>query len=212
MKRSGGWEYWEDKAANFDKWNERIVGKETESQLNSWLQTKISMDDSVLDLGCGTGRYSMIIAKTGAQLISADQSPAMLEETRKKLSDLGNTCVQREDCFDTSFMDSSFDVVFMGNLLHIVKSPEDAVREAFRILKPGGKFLAIDYTSMGMSGIAILRMIFTILTTWGLPSKDNRVLTPEDVSKMATDEGFTVKQAELMGPSTKAVCLHAEKN
>lgn len=211
MKRNGGWEYWEEKAADFDRWNEKIVGRETESLLDRWLLTKITKDDSVLELGCGTGRYSILIAETEAQLTSADQSPAMLEETRKKLAGLENVCVRREDCFDTSFTDSAFDVVFMGNLLHIVKTPENAVREAYRILKPGGKLLAIDYTSKGMSGMAIARMVFTILTTWGLPSKDNRAVAPEDLRQMAVAAGFEIREAELLGQSVKAVCLHAEK-
>ena len=211
MKRIGGWEYWEDKAANFDKWNEKIVGHDTEHLLDGWLLPKITTADSVLDLGCGTGRYSVVIADAAAHLTSTDQSPAMLEEARKKLAEFRNVNVQREDCFATSFADASFDVVFMGNLLHIVSLPEDVVKEAYRVLKPGGRLLAIDYTSKGMSLPALARMIFSILTTWGLPSKDNQVVTPESVSQMAANAAFKVIESNLMGSSAKAVCLHAEK-
>ncbi len=211
MKRIGGWEYWERKAHSFDRWNTRITEPKTERLLDEWLQSKLGAGDSVIELGCGTGRYTTVIAKTVAQVVAGDQSPAMLLEAQKKTANFKNVSVQREDCFGTTFPDTSFDVVFMGTLLHIVQLPERAVAEARRLLKPGGRLLAIDYTSNGMTFFAIARMAIAILTTWGLPSKDNQVVSPEDIRRMVADAGLNVKTCELLGPSVKAVCLQAVK-
>jgi ubiquinone/menaquinone biosynthesis C-methylase UbiE len=77
-----GWEYWDNKASDFDRWSKKIVAAETEQRLDSWLLSKRTPKDRVLELGCGTGRYSRVIANSVGQLIAADQSPAMLEVGR----------------------------------------------------------------------------------------------------------------------------------
>ena len=211
MARQGGYEYWDARARIFDKSTERIISEETEALIDEWLIAKVNAHDSVLDLGCGTGRYAAVIAGSAVRVVAADRSPAMLDEARKKLCGYDNVSLRKEEAFHTSFDDESFDVVVMGNLLHIVRSPEQVVEESFRLLKPGGRLLAVDYTSKGMSLLAVLRMMLTILTTWGLPSTDNRIVAPDTLRRMASAAGFEAVDAELMGPSVKAVCLNARK-
>jgi ubiquinone/menaquinone biosynthesis C-methylase UbiE len=211
MVRQGGYEYWDARAQIFDESTERITSRETETLINEWLLANVNEHDSALDLGCGTGRYAAVIAGSAARVIAADRSPAMLEEARKKLCKHDNVSLRQEDCLHTSFDNEFFDVVVMGNLLHIVRSPERVVKESFRLLKPGGRLLAVDYTSKGMRLSAVLRMMLTILTTWGLPSTDNRIVAPDTLRGMASAAGFEAVEAELIGPTVKAVCLNARK-
>ena len=211
MARQGGYEYWDARAHLFDESTARITSKETEALIDEWLLAIVRTQDTVLDLGCGTGRYSAAIAGSVMRVTAADRSPAMLDAAMRKLHKYKNVSLQQEDCFHTSFRNASFDAVIMGNLLHIVRSPARVVGECFRLLKPGGRLLAVDYTSKGMRLPAVLRMMFTILTTWGLPSTDNRVVTPEMLKQLASNAGFEAVEAELLGPSVKAVCLCARK-
>jgi ubiquinone/menaquinone biosynthesis C-methylase UbiE len=212
MARLRGYEYWDEKARSYDKWNEKIVGGgKTEELIDAWLLAQVHADDIVLDLGCGTGRYASVLAGAVAHVTAADMAPAMLEEAGKKLARFDNVSVQRQDCFRTSFGADTFDVLVLGNLLHVVTSPESVVREALRLLRPGGRLHTIDYTGSGMSPFALMRLMFRILTTWGLPSPDNQLVDTESMRRMVTDAGFQVTECVLLGDSTKAVCLQATR-
>lgn len=94
-----------------------------------------------LDLGCGTGRFSIpIAARLGYSVTGADNSEEMLEKAgNKKGGDRVNWSAQ--DAAHMSYPNASFDVVFMSHLLHHTNEPLDVVRECFRILRPGGVIL-----------------------------------------------------------------------
>lgn len=94
-----------------------------------------------LDLGCGTGRFSIpIAARLGYSVTGADNSEEMLEKARNKEGgDRVKWSIQ--DATRLSFPTASFDVVFMSHLLHHLDEPLDVVRECYRILRPGGVIL-----------------------------------------------------------------------
>ena len=211
MTRKGGHEYWEDRASSFDERQHYIVDEETDLVIDRWLLGKVDDGDVVLDLGCGTGRYTAIIADSVRHVTAADMAPAMLDEARKKLGDRNDVAVRKEDCFSTSFKDCSFDVVLLANLLHIVSWPEWVIREAFRLIRPGGRVLVIDYTGKGMSVWAMVKMIVRYLRTWGAPPSTGRMLGPVELTDLAEQAGFEVEESVLLGTLTKAACLHARK-
>lgn len=95
----------------------------------------------LLDLGCGTGRFSIPIAtRLGYTVTGADNSEEMLEKASdKEGGDRIRWSV--EDATHLSYPNASFDVVFMSHLLHHLDEPLDAARECFRILRPGGIIL-----------------------------------------------------------------------
>lgn len=92
----------------------------------------------LLDLGCGTGLFTIPLAKQlGYQTTGADCSTAMLNfASHKPSGDLVRW--DRQEATALNYDDESFDVVFMSNLLDLIKSPHDVVRECSRVLKPGG--------------------------------------------------------------------------
>ncbi len=211
MARLGGHEYWDARAHGFDRWNDKIVAEQTERLIDRWLRERLDADASLLDLGSGTGRYADVVAPAVARVTATDLAPKMLAEARRKLSRHDNVEVRQEDSYATSFANESFDIVVMGNLLHIVAEPERVLAEAHRLLRPGGRLLAIDYTSKGMALRHVARMAFTILRTWGLPSTDNRIVDPDGISAMAQAAGFRVVSCALIGPKVKAVVLDARR-
>ena len=211
MIRKGGHEYWQERAGSFDEEQRYITGEETERTIDRWLLGKLEADDEVLDLGCGTGRYAATIADSVKHVTAADRAPAMLDETRDKVRHRDNVAVCQEDCFHTSFDDGAFNLVLLGNVLHIVSRPERVMQEAFRLVRPGGYVLAIDYTSTGMLVRARLKMIFRYLRTWGAPPSTGQTLAPGDLAELAEGAGFEVEESALLGMETKAACLHARK-
>ena len=102
---------------------------------------------SVLDLGCGTGSFSLPMATTlGFDVTGADASAEMLEKAKRKDPDSLVAWVQ-EDAGALSFPNDTFDIVFMSHLLHHVDSPLTALEECYRVLAPSGVIL-IRYGAM----------------------------------------------------------------
>ena len=92
---------------------------------------------AILDLGCGTGRYSEILAEhLGAQVIAIDPSEKMLAEARKKAT--GRVRYERAFGESLPLADKSIDVVFMSMVFHHFTDQSQVVRECHRILKPRG--------------------------------------------------------------------------
>jgi len=115
----------------------------SEQNLQRWLEIiseKVGCRKKVefLDLGCGTGRFSIPIAtKLKYSVFGADASEDMLSKARKKDS-LPSVTWNLQNASSLSYPDESFDVVFMSHLLHHVGKPLTVVSECYRILKPGG--------------------------------------------------------------------------
>lgn len=137
----------------YDKYNEDIrLIKDRAHQIEFITTTKyldefIKKGMKVLDLGAGTGRYSIHMASNGVHVTAVDIVPKHVEEIRNKANDenvelkavLGNGQDLRE------FEENSFDaVICLGPLYHI-SDKEDRVRcieECLRVLKPNGVFMA----------------------------------------------------------------------
>jgi ubiquinone/menaquinone biosynthesis C-methylase UbiE len=132
-----------------DEYDERIPGNGvvddmfTDSEIN-FLLGKIRAEDEVLDMGCGTGRFTIPLAERVKAVSGLDLSPMMLATARKKLADQGLAADLREgDMAALPFADGSFDVVVsMLAMMHIPREDRQQVfREVARVLRPGGRFL-----------------------------------------------------------------------
>ena len=98
----------------------------------------------VLDLGCGAGENSVYFAKKGANCVAADISPKMVKvalefATKHDMSIEGKVI----NAMEIDFSDNTFDIVYAANLLHHV-NPSILLKEAYRVLKPGGKLCFWD--------------------------------------------------------------------
>lgn len=102
-------------------------------------------DAAVLDCACGTGAISAALAPACASLVASDFSPGMLEQARKNLAAFSNVTFRQADIMALPFEDSAFDAVVAGNILHILPDPAGAVRELFRVCRPGGRVILPTY-------------------------------------------------------------------
>ena len=98
----------------------------------------------VADLGCGTGPLSAELAGYVKEVIAVDNSPAMLKAAQKRLDGLENVDLRNGDLESLPIEDRECDAAMMVLVLTYVASPQAAVREMARILKPGGKAVLID--------------------------------------------------------------------
>jgi ArsR family transcriptional regulator len=103
--------------------------------------------DLLLDLGTGTGRMLELFAPRIRRGIGLDLNPAMLAYARTKLerAGLAHVQVRQGNLYDLAFPDGSADAVVMHQVLHFLTDPQQAVREAARVLAPGGRLLIVDF-------------------------------------------------------------------
>ena len=94
--------------------------------------------ERILDLGCGTGHLTQVIAQRGCDVVGIDHSGAMIEQARANYPDM------RFEVADASAFtfDEPFDAVFSNAVLHWVRDAEGAVSCMSAALKPGGRFVA----------------------------------------------------------------------
>ena len=98
----------------------------------------------VADLGCGTGGVSHALAPFVQQVIAVDESTAMLATARKRLQGLENVDVRNGRLESLPLADGEVDVALLFLVLHYATDPAAVVREAVRILRPGGRLLILD--------------------------------------------------------------------
>ena len=99
----------------------------------------------ILEIGAGTGRYSIALAKAGFNVTSVELVEHNLEVLKKNSEDLANIQSYQGDALDLSrFADNSFDVTLLfGPLYHLYESQDvqKAIDEAIRVTKPDGVIL-----------------------------------------------------------------------
>lgn len=102
---------------------------------------------SLVDIGTGTGRMLELLAGQADSLTGFDRSPSMLRLARARLLEAGVTHadVRQGDFYALPLPDSSADLAIMHQVLHHAHQPIAALTEAARILKPGGRFLLVDF-------------------------------------------------------------------
>jgi len=96
----------------------------------------------VLDAGCGSGKFSVVLARFGAEkVIDIDIGKRGLEFARKQAAKVPcgkNIDFRYGSSFDIPFDDGSLDVVWSNGVIHHTLGYEKCVEEFFRVLKPGG--------------------------------------------------------------------------
>lgn len=93
----------------------------------------------ILDCGCGTGRFSVLLKQMGARVISMDVSENMLKKLKQKTKEDG--VFVRGDVFSLPFSNKSFDIIVCSQVLTHLHKYKEPLMEFARVLNKGGKIL-----------------------------------------------------------------------
>jgi ubiquinone/menaquinone biosynthesis C-methylase UbiE len=127
----------------------------------------------VLDIGSGDGVLAELIAAHAQTVTCVDLSPAVVAAARKRLAPHGNVSVQQADMHALPFADRGFDHVFLMHALTYTHEPQQALREAARVLRPRGRLIvatlnahkheaamqAYDHVNLGIAPTRLRRML-----------------------------------------------------
>jgi ubiquinone/menaquinone biosynthesis C-methylase UbiE len=117
------------------------------ARLGELIETKPTW--RVLDVATGAGHTALAFAPTVAKVTASDITPEMLQQARKlaKERKLGNVVTAQAQAGDLPFPDTSYHLVTCRLAAHHFPDPRSFVREAARVLIPGGVFALVDNVS-----------------------------------------------------------------
>ncbi|NDV61395.1 metalloregulator ArsR/SmtB family transcription factor [Puniceicoccales bacterium CK1056] len=100
----------------------------------------------VVDLGAGEGVLSQLLARKARSVICIDNSPAMVKVGTELAREHGidNLSYKLGDIESVPLPDNSVDLALLSQALHHARKPEEAIAEAWRILRPGGQLVVLD--------------------------------------------------------------------
>lgn len=148
MEQPRGWqELLKDDVNRWNEPNQHVV-----SELSDWLNERRKPLD-VLDIGYGAGRHILYFARRGDNVSGFEVAPNGEEYTRQRLAKAGlNPSGVNLRTFDMherpwQYLDDSFDLAVAINVIHHtgehgLKGLEGTMSEIYRVLRPGGQFLA----------------------------------------------------------------------
>ena len=141
---SEGYEGWDDYAPFYDWENARTLGRR---DVPFWRTLALQSHGPVLELGCGTGRISLPLARAGVSVVGIDRSEAMLSRARMRIRRgrlASHVRLIRGDIRALPFPPSTFPLVMApyGVLQSLLRERDlkATLAEVRRVLQPGGTF------------------------------------------------------------------------
>lgn len=105
--------------------------------------------EALLDIGTGAGHVLLLASREAQTAVGIDSSREMLNVARHNLFQAGlrHCQVRQADMLTLPFDDKSFSTITMNMVLHYADRPQEAILEAARVLRPGGKLIIVDFAS-----------------------------------------------------------------
>lgn len=121
-----------------------VPGKSWKSLAEAFLRLLPALD--IADLGAGDGSFALLLSQNARRIIAVDSSEKMLEVGREQARRHGITNVdfRQGDMEELPIDTASVDLAVFSQSLHHASHPERAIREAARILRPGGRIVVLD--------------------------------------------------------------------
>ena len=194
------------------RWKDRFVAR-----------VKPRTGEQILDMAGGTGDIAFRMAKSGAHVTVADINPDMLSVGVERAKERGieNLSWKQENAEDLSFPDRNFDAYTIAFGIRNVTDIPAALKEAHRVLKHGGRFFCLEFSTSEWPGFADVYDLWAdkVIPRIGkavardeasyryLVESIRRFPKPERFRQMIAEAGFAQTKAEpILGG---LVCIHS---
>ena len=131
-------------------------------------------DKTVLEVGCGAGRFTELLVKSGALVHSIDLSHAV-DANRQNIGDQPNYKIAQAGAYEIPFPDDAFDVVICLGVIQHTPSPEKTIEALWKKVKPGG-MVVIDHYRKRLAYYSNMRFIYREIFRKMKPEKSQRII------------------------------------
>ena len=124
----------------------RLTADESGKPFSLFVDFDALAGKDVLDVGCGSGIATQLLAEAGANVTAVDLTEWAIETTRRRLDAFGLAgTVRQEDAENLPFADESFDLVFSWGVIHHSSDMDRALAELVRVCRRGGEIVLMVY-------------------------------------------------------------------
>ena len=155
--------FWDNAAAKYAK--SPIADMDSYTYTLERTKSYLSSNDRILEVGCGTGSTSLLLADHVKHITASDLSGNMIAIGSKKAKDQGvsNVDFVTAGLGDETIGNGPYDAILALNLLHLIEDIPAAVQQIHKLLKPGGTFISKTVCKPGAGTPLKFRLIMLIL-------------------------------------------------
>jgi len=154
-----------------------------------------SVNKKLIDVGCGTGDIGKLFldaVKFKGKVFNIDPNKKMIDQGKKRFNNIKNISWHLESAEKLSFKKNSFDYYAISFGLRNTKSINKSLKEAYRILKPGGRFLCLEFSKIENSNLNFLyknySKVITIIGGFVVGKKEPYEYLIESINKFTNQE------------------------
>jgi ubiquinone/menaquinone biosynthesis C-methylase UbiE len=154
--------FWNRISGIYDFVENTFNGK-VNKDIAQYVANLMTEDDNVLECACGTGMFSLPIARRCKSLTATDFADKMLRQAQNKCKDLPNVRFELADVTRLNYDDETFDKVVAANVIHLLDNPKAAMAELMRVCKTGGLVIIPTYINESTKAASAAAKFFNLL-------------------------------------------------